>query len=260
MKNPVYEFEIKAFHCSLELWINDILVFNHFEENGSVWVDWPINHYLMKSGLQNFEIRLIPYKGQTLLSEKVVLEVGIHATEESFSGVSRIEVIEKASVEIANVGTLPAYIHKGVFNVTVPYELEGYKNSVDLSKEKKEELFAELIKWNSKLLNIFKTADLAEYNRVYKKRDEEYDKSNYIPSVENTSEVFHSQFTNLVALPNDAYKLFICGQGKLASVKLPYELPGFTYEPSTKDEDSMGFSFNIYFHRKAKGEPLEIVK
>ena len=43
MTRPLYNLEIKAFHCSIELWLNDVIVFSHFEEKGSVWVDWPVN-------------------------------------------------------------------------------------------------------------------------------------------------------------------------------------------------------------------------
>ena len=71
IKNPLYNLEIKAFHCSIELWINDIVVFNHYEEKGSIWVDWPINQFILQKGNQNFEVRIIPYKNQTTLSEKV---------------------------------------------------------------------------------------------------------------------------------------------------------------------------------------------
>ncbi|HEX8576628.1 MAG TPA: hypothetical protein VF677_10090 [Flavobacterium sp.] len=43
LEQPFYEIEIKAFNCSIELYVNNILVYNHFEENGSVWIDWPVN-------------------------------------------------------------------------------------------------------------------------------------------------------------------------------------------------------------------------
>lgn len=62
---------------------------------------------------------------------------------------------------------------------------------------------------------------------------------------------FHSKFKDLVSLPNDLYKL-VYANGKIVSVKLPNELPGFTYEPKIKDENGLGVSLIMFFHRKKK--------
>lgn len=259
MNRPLYNLEIKAFHCSIELWVNDILVFNHFEENGSVWVDWPINQFILENGPQDFEIRILPYKNQNALSEKVEVEFGIHAIE-AITENDRIEVIEKSSIDIPNKSKLPLFIYKGTFLADIPYVLPGWKNSQDLSEEDEKLLFQELIKWNSKLLNIYTTSNLELYNAVYKNREIEFDKSNYIYSQPNSQDVFHSKFKDLVAIPNDLYKLKLYAKGKLASVKIPYELPGFTYEPKVKNKDSLGISLIVFFHRKKAGEPLEIIR
>ena len=259
IKNPLYNLEIKAFHCSIELWINDILVFNHYEEKGSVWVDWPINQFILQKGNQNFEVRIIPYKNQTTLSEKVEVEFGIHAIE-AITESERIEVIERSVINIPNKEKLPLYIHKGTFLATTPYVLEGWKNSQDLSKVDKKLLYQELIKWNSKLLNIYSTSNLEQYNSVYKQRELEFDIANYVLSEPNNMDVFHSKFKDLIALPDDLYKLKLFANGKLASIVLPFELPGFKYEPKKKTKESLGISLIIYFHRKQKGMPLEIIR
>ncbi|WP_310556415.1 hypothetical protein [Flavobacterium sp.] len=69
-----------------------------------------------------------------------------------------------------------------------------------------------------------------------------------------------AKFKDLVALPDDLYKLKLYANGKLASIVLPFELPGFKYEPKVKNEKSLGISLIIYFHRKQKGMPLEIIR
>src|SRR6187402_714357 len=124
MTRPLYNLEIKAFHCSIELWINDILVFNHFEEKGSIWVDWPINQFVLEKGIQNFEVRIFPYKNQTTLSENVEVEFGVHAIE-AITESERIEVIERSPIDIPNKNKLPIYVYKGTFFATIPYVLNG---------------------------------------------------------------------------------------------------------------------------------------
>ena len=144
--------------------------------------------------------------------------------------------------------------------VTTPYILEGWKNSQDLSKEDEKLLYKELIQWNTKLLNIFTTSNLEEYNKVYKTRDLEFDKANYVLSEPNTQDVFHSKFKDLIALPNDLYKLVFFANNKIVSFQLPYELPGFTYKPKVENKESLGISLIIFFHRKQKDYPLEVIR
>ncbi|SEW12836.1 hypothetical protein SAMN05421765_2504 [Kaistella antarctica] len=44
MKYPIYEIEVKFFYCNTEIWLNDILIYSHYEENGSLWLHWPIKN------------------------------------------------------------------------------------------------------------------------------------------------------------------------------------------------------------------------
>lgn len=258
MNKPIYNFEIKAFYCLIELKINDILVFCHYEENGSIWVDWPINQYILESGIQSFEVKVLPYKNHETLSEKAQLEVGIHSVDADDD--NRIEILERKEVSISDKQQLPAFIHRGTFNAKIPYKNTGWKNSMSIEKEDGKKLLSEILQWNSKLLNIYTSSNIEEYNTIYTDRDKEFAAAYYIEYEKNTSDVFHSKFKHLTALPNDLYQLVFYAGGKLASVKLPNELPGFTYDPKIKDENGLGISLILFFHRKKQGEPLEIIR
>lgn len=259
MKQPIYEIELKAIHCNIELWFNGILIYSHYEENGSVWLDWPINHFILSSGIQNFEVRMIPYSNEKNLSNKVQLELGVHYSDKN-DDLDKTEVIERKLIEIPSPESLPIYIHKEVFSAQVPYELEGWKNSVDLSEEKKENILNELLNWKTKILSILKESNLKEYNSVFKRRESEFDKANYSPYFENTMDVFHSKFRDLIDTPNDIYELQFYAKNKVVSLKMPKKLPGFTFNPKTETEESLGVSLILFFHRPQKGLPLEIVK
>lgn len=259
MTNPIYYLEIKAFHCYVELWLNDIIVFAHYEKNGSIWVDWPVNQFILESGMQSYEVRLLPYDGETKLAEQAEAEFGIHAIE-AITENERIEIIEKASVDIQNNNNLPLFVKKGSFPATVPYKNDGWKNSVSLANEDEKKLLNEVLTWNEKLLNIYKTSDIVEYNKIYLQRETEYANAYNIPLVQNSQNIFHSKFKDLESLENDLYQIGIYGNGKLVSLKLPQELPGFTYQPVSKDEESLGVSLLLFFHRKSEGEALEVIR
>lgn len=259
MTNPIYYLEIKAFHCYVELWLNDIIVFAHYEKNGSIWVDWPINQFILESGVQSYEVRLLPYEGESGLSQQAEAEFGVHAIE-AVTEDERIEIIEKSSIDIKNRDTLPLFVQKGSFSVTVPYKNDGWKNSISLMDEDKNKLLSEVLAWNQKLLTIYKTSNISEYNKIYYQREAEYAKAYTIPFVQSSQNIFHSKFKDLKSLPDHIYQLGIFGNGKLVSVQLPKELPGFTYQPITVNEESLGVSLLLFFHRKSEGEALEIIR
>jgi len=41
---------------------------------------------------------------------------------------------------------------------------------------------------------------------------------------------------------------------------MPYELPGFKYNPQEINDDAFGFSLNVYFHRLSPESNLEIIR
>lgn len=145
----------------------------------------------------------------------------------------------------------------------MPYIVEGWKNSVDLSTEDEGKLLSEVLRWNQKIIDIHHNNDKQEYLNIFSKKNTQVYKSLYLSDEEiefENSSIFNANDKNLFALPADLYELQLYSDNKLVSVRIPYELPGFTYEPKIINEDSWGFGLNIYFHRQKIGEQLEIIR
>ena len=100
---------------------------------------------------------------------------------------------------------------------------------MDLSKDDRIFLFEEIILWNKKIATIYPTSDTIGYRKAFEKRDFEINQFMYLPQMEEMS--FHSKDNYVEALPNNLYKLVLYANGKFASVRMPYELPGFRYDP-----------------------------
>ncbi|MEL1253906.1 hypothetical protein AAEO57_08970 [Flavobacterium sp. DGU38] len=262
IKHPSYIAELVSSRCSIELLINDILSFNNYE-NGTMSVDWPLNLLILEDGIQNFELRILPIKGATSISEKAFAKIKIVVREAIDEYVPQEEINPEIEINFTDKKNLPLYIHKGQFKSKTPYQFDGWKNSIDLSQENQEKLFEEIIQWNTKLKDIYANFKLEEYLKIFKSKNNEIYKTLYLNHLEieqQNNSAFHPKFKDLVALPDNLYKLKLYANGKLVSVTLPYKLPGFTYDPKVKDENAMGFSLNVYFHRKEKGSPLEIIR
>lgn len=261
IKNPYYIAEITSSRCSVEFLLNGIPNYNHFEEENTAstaTIEWPINPFIIDNGLQHFGIKILPLKNSVSILPKAYVRVKIYKAEAIEEYVPQELVSEEIEVTFTDKKNLPFYIIKDVFQAELPFNFTGWENSVDLSKENQDELYQEIIKWNEEIAGIYQTSNQEKYQKAFKSRDLELNKSLYLP--QNKSFSFHPEDKNIIALPNKLYKLELCANGKLASVRMLYELPGFRYDPKIKDENAMGFSLNVYFHRREKGLPLEIIR
>jgi hypothetical protein len=201
----------------------------------------------------------MPLKNSTTILPKAFVRIKIYKAEAIEEYIPQELVSKEIELTFTDKKSLPFYVIKDVFQAELPFNFTGWKNSIDLSEENENELYQEIIKWNEEIANIYQTSNQEKYYNAFKSRDIELKKSLYLPQNKNYS--FHPQDKYILALPNKLYKLELYADGKLASVRMPYELPGFRYDPKEKkDEEAMGFSLNIYFHRREKGLPLEIIR
>jgi hypothetical protein len=261
IKNPYYIAEITSSRCSVEFSLNGIPNYNHFEETNeasTATIEWPINLFILQNGQQDFELKIMPLKKSATILEKALVRIKIFKAEAIEEYVQQELVSEEIEVTFTDKKRLPTYIIKGKFHTELPFKIEGWKNSIDLSKEDRIFLFEEIIQWNKKIATIYQTSDTIGYRKAFEKRDFEINQLMYLPQMEEMS--FHPKDKYIEALSNNLYKLELYANGKLASVRMSYELPGFRYDPKVKDEEAMGFSLNVYFHRKEKGQPLEIIR
>ena len=261
IKNPYYVAEITSSRCSVELSVNSIPNYKHFEEEdimSTATIEWPINLFISKNGLQHFEVLVMPLKNKTTILPKAFVRIKIFKTEAIEEYVQQELFSEEIEITFADKKGLSTYVIKNTFQAELPFKIEGWENSVDLSKEDKKELYKEIIAWNEKTAKIYQTSDAVGYKNAFGKRDLEINQLLYLP--QDKSHSFHPKDKYILALNNDLYKLELYANNKLASVRMPYELPGFRYDPKVKDEDAIGFSLNVYFHRKQKGMPLEIIR
>ena len=261
IKNPYYIAEITSSRCSIEFSVNGVPNYNHFEESNTAstaTIEWPINLFIIQNGMQHFELKVMPLKNETFIIEKAFVKIKIFKAEAIIEYVPQELISEEIEITFMDKKKLPFFLFKNSFQAELPFKVDGWQNSLDLSKENKDSLYKEIITWNEKILNIYKTANNEEYIRVFKIRDSEVSKLMYFP--ENSGGDFHPKFKDLISLPNNLYILELYADGKLASVRMPFELPGFRYDPKIINDEAMGFSLNVYFYRREKGLPLEIIR
>lgn len=262
MKNinePFYELEIKIANCNIELLINDIPVFSHYE-NGSIAVDYPINDAILSSGKQSIEVNILSGLEHKNISKFAAIELKLFVKEANIEASGRSLVYELPMIDFKEKN-LPIYKNVYSFIANVPYKNVGWGNSIDLKKLDKNLLIEELEELLQKTMSIYNSRNEKEYEQFFKNRTAEHNKSFYLTTdeiKENNDSIFYGLPEKIESIGKSLYKLVFYGSDKLVSLQAKDQPPGFVFESINKDE--YGFTEMVLFHKKEVGSPLMVIR
>ncbi|UGU14797.1 hypothetical protein LS482_13960 [Sinomicrobium kalidii] len=259
LKTPFYEIEVKTNDCPVEVLVNDVPCFANYRKGGMA-VDWLINENILETGRQHFEIRSFPYEGEAEIRDNAFIKVKIYVRDAFVENAPRALVEEFPLIEFKGKKR-QQYSYQNIFAAKVPYQNEGWKNSVDLLNEDKDKLLEELTGRYDELLRVFRSKDQTEYDKINKERIEELTIANYWDDATVKREQERS-FSSLPAkinkVPIENYQLMFYGNGKIVALKLPYRSPGFVYVlEKDKKQDFLEFAL---FYRKDREGDLKLIR
>lgn len=279
-----YHAEIQIGACAFEVYVNDMYVHKYAGDDGSgsVGLSAPINMNILKSGVQTWEVRVFPPevngKRQMVLPEGVKVELSVEALKFRTDGVDHtaepIVLLQTPKMEkegrsvYADAGK-PFMIYKGTFNAQVPYEVKGWSESVDLSKEDADVLKKELVAEYEKYRGWLNKRDLDKIAKGLEKKDKDraqvtfYDKE----LNEDHMETFFDRYgaDRLRMLPLENYKMVFSGNGKMVTLERADHIyyPALVGESTQqeKGEDKIyTMTYYMNFHRPLPGGPLEVIR
>lgn len=259
-KKPFYEVEIKTTGCTIELSVNDCYSFSN-NQPGGLGVDWPINEFILESGIQYIKFKVLPFDTKPII-KLANIQLNIYEREVNGDIIPRVLVHSYNSESIFSDKELYYYENEFAFTATVPYKMNGWKTSVNLRKESDEYLFQELFKWNKKLFQIFKTMDSKEYLNITQERYQDIVISNYFTEQEKhqtIQSVFAGVSSEINFMPANYYKLCFYGDGKLVGLKSLKYPPGFFYEAIDRHKGN-DFYESMLFHKKNSKSDLSIIR
>lgn len=276
--------------CNFELLINDFPIMTYYGEgDGSLSESAPINTAILKKGEQTWKIRVYPVHDKKEIDGKVVsitrpaiqdgarVELAIEGIkfkengdiEKRFGKLFEFEAPLKKDEEtgknvFADAGK-PYVEYSGTFYADVPYEVEGWQKSVDLSKEDPKLLQAELLKEYEKYKKWIQNRELDKIAESNLKSEKEFANVNFFNANLNKEYVDNFIDTwgreNSRTQPLENYSLKYYGNGKII------ELINNSYKKSTlwvSFKDKQGIDkytlYTLYFHRPKAGGPLEVIR
>lgn len=132
---PVYYVEYSSSGCLVDIRINDSSVQKDYNPGAVGGAVITANTAILKSGKQKVTVKLIPYRDETLITEKepFTMRIGYKDFMDSSGDEGRPWhwVMEMPPIVMPEEG-LPYYEWSGEFEAKVPYQVVGWSDCIDL--------------------------------------------------------------------------------------------------------------------------------
>ncbi|PQL92363.1 hypothetical protein C4S77_06740 [Apibacter adventoris] len=162
---------------------------------------------------------------------------------------------------------LPFYEWRSTFEAEVPFDLVGWRNSVNLKKEQEEEkknIQGELYEEYKKIYQIIKNRDVTAYLLLVKEREELITTVLYYK--ENEKKLRSDEFVKFIQntdyevepLFEETFQLEFQGYGKLVMLLHKADGEGIIRLKNKKDPDDTIY-LDFRFQRKKKGDRLIVI-
>jgi hypothetical protein len=265
--NPSYTLHMNAGGLSFEVLINGNPIFSHYD-SGNITGSIPINPSLINSGKQKIKIIITPetdenYSTKLLIDPNdVSFDFTIDCGDYGREKVKDFHEVFKYKMPKLKE-SLPIYELNLEFEAKVPYALNGWTHSVDLSKEDKQKLLKEVEAFYNEIINDYKNRDINRladkyYNRVFELQQASYgNKRNDVQDIIDNWIIDANDDKPFIL---DQYQMKFYGDGKMvALVKTDKYYKNFS---SLMREDKEGnySCYGLILHRPTEGAPLEVIR
>ncbi|MCW3161095.1 hypothetical protein [Chryseobacterium oryctis] len=242
-----YHADIFIGGCNFEVFINDFPVFKYYGPgNGAITTSIPINSAILNKGQQTWKIKVFPIhnikeiNGKTIsnvsptIQEGARVEIDIEGVrfkesggiEENFGKVLKFEAPLKKDPQngsniFADAGK-PYIEYSGTFQADVPYQIEGWNNSEDLTKIDSNTLKQKILKEYQKFHGWLQNRDLNKIalSKLNAKKEEAqalfYDKNINDEYISSFIKMWGQEGLEMQPLEN--YKMGIYGNGKIVTL------------------------------------------
>lgn len=268
--NPTYRLRINTVLCTYEIYVNDVLVNYSFSVGrtaGEQSVDIP--QYILKSGKQNIRIKIYPNAIENGVLEKFInknTEFSTRVVYGEYYKEKNDDWKEVFKYKLSDIGdNLPYIEYKAIFEAKVPYELKGWTDGVDLSKEDPKKLEEEVLKVYNKFKTAFEQKDVPTIADMIYNREKEIAQSHYMisgkePNYDKGWEELEEKTNALKKMyPIENYETRIMGYGKLVAILVKDgKLRNFSVISGSTGEKRRFYGLLLY--RPKSDAPLEVIR
>jgi len=173
-KEPYFVVDFNMSICNFEILINDVSVFKKMN-GGSIASHYPINHFILESGTQQISIKVFPLLGETALRKNSFLKVKVHAFDSSTQDYTNLHEVFKYETPKYEGEEPPAIVKIAKFDVSIPYSINGWKSSLEITKNMQQEVLSFY-----KKIHLLATTNTNELFNLFNSKFLEVDKALYL--------------------------------------------------------------------------------
>jgi len=272
--NPWYEIEFSQDACGYEILINDLPLHRYFMFGSSNEQRIQINDQILKKGKQTITIRLFPPQ----LSDNSYSPVLVDASKFSIKVLHRkftdpiesykqdFEFISpnKPGTEKFAASGQKFFEFKGTFEADVPYHVDGWENSKDLSKENQDELLKETVAAYNNFRDILVKKDADAYAALMYDKEVELAKTYYWSTPKDSEERWHDMKKSVLEERNilklSDYKMVLYAHGRIVALQptsLMYKDYLSAMHARTPDKD---IQYSFFLHKKVGSNELTPIR
>lgn len=272
--NPLYEVEFSQDACGYEILINDVPLHRYLLFGSANEQRLPINDHILTSGKQEIIIRLFPLQlsdqswSPTLVdATKFKIKVFHHAADspkDNYEPVFEFSTSNKLGTEKFLASGQKVFEFKGSFDADVPYQLAGWSNSKDLSKEDQDKLLKEAVAAYNNFRNVLIKKDVNAYAALMYDKEVELAKAFYRGTPEDSKKRWDQMSATVrekrEILPLKDFKMVLYAGGKVLALQPTSEMYKdylSAIQAQTEDDD---IQVSFLLHKKVGSNELTPIR
>jgi hypothetical protein len=195
------------------------------------------------------------------LSKYASFDIEIRLYKDVDDPVTEYESILKYSLEVPEDG-IPSVEYSDEFSAEVPYEIEGWKNSIDLHSI--DGIEDEIMSKYNEIFDMLSNKDVEGLEKIFHKKDYELAKVFYYSEderreiMESIIEVLNDSSAILQTLEEGEIKYY--ANGRVVSLELKNGESAFRYIFRNEGENDDTGNIHIFIHKPSKEGDFEVVQ
>ncbi|MBQ4821274.1 hypothetical protein [Aquimarina sp. MMG016] len=270
-KKPYYSI-YQRMGCAGEIYVNDVPVFSNFgkssEGPGGVTGDIPINHALLKSGTHKIVGKIMPRHNKQSITEEEYMSLDFYHAEGELDRWKETRAkfhprLKQPWNGLSENVNYPSFEITTEIEVNLPFELDGWQNSIDLLKMDEKDLLQQVISYYTQIHAVLRSHNASKFLELSQEKMKLQEQAFYFSEERKKSfrdgafSLFNQKLEVLPLNPAEL-KLDIIGYGKLVRLLRLDGGMALQYK-SSNPEQQENIEFDIKLHMRTKEKGFSII-
>lgn len=271
---PWYEIEFSQDACGYEILINDLPVYRYFMFGSSNGQRIQINDQILKSGKQSITIRLFPPQLSDQTYSKVLVDAtkfSVKVLHHKFDGPAEdyktdfeFKTRNQQGTEKFTGSGQKFFEFTGYFEAKVPYNVDGWGNSKDLSKENQDGLLKQAVIAYNKYRDILIKKDTTAYASMMYDKEVEMAKTYYWSKPQDSKDRW-GDLKKPVLRDKDVlklgdYKMVLYANGRILALQPTSQLYKDYLSAIHVQTSANDFGYSFFLHKKTGSNELTPIR